>query len=77
MVPRSDRFAMLQKIHQPTLIVHGNKDVVVMPVNALLLVQHLPNAQLIVYPDASHAAYSQHADTFLKHVQLFFQGPGA
>ena len=76
-VPGSDRFAMLQKIHQPTLIVHGNKDVVVMPVNALLLVQHLPNAQLIVYPDASHAAHSQHADTFLKHVQLYFQGPGA
>lgn len=76
LVPSSDRFAMLQKIHQPTLIVHGNKDVVVMPVNALLLVRHLPDAQLIIYPDAGHAAHSQHADTFLKHVQLFFQGPG-
>jgi pimeloyl-ACP methyl ester carboxylesterase len=76
-VPSSDRFAMLQQIHQPTLIVHGNKDVVVMPVNALLLVRHLANAQLIIYPDASHAAHSQHADTFLKHTQLFFQEPGA
>lgn len=74
MVPSTNRFAMLQQIRQTTLIVHGNKDVVVMPINALLLVQHLPNAQLIMYPDASHAAFSQHADTFLKHVQLFFQG---
>ena len=76
-VPSTNRFAMLQQIRQTTLIVHGNKDVVVMPINALLLVQHLPNAQLIMYPDASHAAFSQHADIFLKHVQLFFQGSAA
>jgi hypothetical protein len=43
-----------------------------MSINALLLIQNLPNAQLIIYPDASHAAFSQHAETFLKHVQLFF-----
>jgi pimeloyl-ACP methyl ester carboxylesterase len=73
-VPSTNRFAMLPQIRQTTLIVHGNKDVVVMPINALLLVQHLPNAQLIMYPDASHAAFSQHAETFLQHVQLFFQG---
>jgi pimeloyl-ACP methyl ester carboxylesterase len=72
-VPRTDRYAMLQSIHQPTLVVHGNKDVVVMPINALLLAQHLPNAQLIIYPDSSHAAHSQHAEIFLKHFRLFFQ----
>jgi pimeloyl-ACP methyl ester carboxylesterase len=76
-VPTTNRFAMLPKIHQPTLIVHGNKDIVVMPINALLLAEHLPNAQLIMYPDSSHAAQSQHAETFLKHVQLFFQGSDA
>ena len=76
-VPSTNRFAMLRQIRQATLIVHGNKDVVVMPINALLLVQHLPNAQLIIYPDASHAAFSQHAETFLQHVQLFFQGSAA
>jgi pimeloyl-ACP methyl ester carboxylesterase len=76
-VPSTNRFAMLQQIRQTTLIVYGNKDVVVIPINALLLVQHLPNAQLIIYPDASHLAFSQHAETFLKHVQLFFQGSAA
>ena len=60
-IPTSDRFAMLGKIHHPTLIVQGNKDVVVMPINAFVLAEHLPNAQLIMYPDASHGAQSQHA----------------
>ena len=72
-IPATDRFAMLGKIHHPTLIVQGNKDVVVMPINAFLLAEHLPNAQLIMYPDASHGVQSQHADVFLKHVKLFLQ----
>ena len=55
----------------PTLIVHGNKDIVVQPINALILAQHLQNAQLIMYPDSSHGAQYQHADLFLQHAQLF------
>jgi pimeloyl-ACP methyl ester carboxylesterase len=72
-IPASDRFAMLNKIRHPTLIVHGSKDVVVMPINAFLLAEHLPNAQLIMYPDSSHGAQSQHAEVFLQHVKLFLQ----
>ena len=60
------------QIQQPTLIVHGNKDVVVMPINAFLLAEHLPNAQLIMYPDASHAAQSQHADVFWSTLVYFW-----
>jgi pimeloyl-ACP methyl ester carboxylesterase len=70
-IPSENRFAMLGKIPHPTLVVHGNKDVVVMPINAFLLAEHLPNAQLIMYPDASHGAQSQHADVFLEHARLF------
>jgi pimeloyl-ACP methyl ester carboxylesterase len=73
-IPAENRFAMLGRIRQPTLIVHGNKDVVVMPINAFLLAQHLPNAQLIIYPDASHGAQSQHAAVFLEHARLFLEG---
>ncbi len=47
---------MLKTIRQPTLIVQGNKDIVVKPINAFLMVEHLPDAQLIMYPDTSHAA---------------------
>ena len=73
-IPSENRFAMLGQIRQPTLIVDGNKDVVVMPINAFLLAEHLPNAQLIMYPDASHGAQSQHAEVFLEHVRLFLNG---
>jgi pimeloyl-ACP methyl ester carboxylesterase len=62
---------MLGRIHHSTLIVGGNKDVVFMPISAFLLAEHLPNAQLIMYPDASHGAQSQHADIFLKHAKWF------
>ena len=62
---------MLGKIYQPVLIVHGNKDVVVMPINAFLLGEHLPNAQLIIYPNASHEAQSQHREIFLEHARMF------
>jgi hypothetical protein len=44
---------------------------VVPPINAFILVEHLPNAQLIVYSDSSHGAQYQHAREFLEHVKLF------
>ena len=72
-IPPSDRFAMLGKIRHPALVVQGNKDVVVLPINAFLLAEHLPNAQLIMYPDASHGVQSQHADVFLEHAKLFLR----
>jgi pimeloyl-ACP methyl ester carboxylesterase len=75
-VPATDRYATLQKITHPTLIVHGNKDIVVDPINALILAEKLPNAQLIVYSDSSHGAYSQHATTFLEHLKLFLNAKG-
>src|ERR1700739_3267219 len=70
-IPSTGRYETLRNITHPTLIVHGNKDVVVAPINALILAEHLPNAQLIVYPDSSHGAQYQHAKIFLEHVKLF------
>jgi pimeloyl-ACP methyl ester carboxylesterase len=73
-IPSTDRYAMLDRIRQPVLVVHGNKDVVVMPINALILAQHLPEAQLVMYPDASHGAQSQHTAVFLAHARMFLNG---
>jgi pimeloyl-ACP methyl ester carboxylesterase len=62
-VHAGERFAYLKKITQPTLIVSGNNDVIVYTVNSLHLVQHLPNAKLILYPDANHGSwYQEHED---------------
>lgn len=70
-VPKEDRYSTLSQIAHPALIVHGNKDIVVQPINALILAQHLPNAQLIMYPDSKHGAQYQHAGLFLQHAKLF------
>jgi len=70
-VPSSNRYATLQNIKHPTLIVHGTKDIVVLPINAFILAERLPDAQLIMYPDSNHGAQYQHAELFLKHAKLF------
>jgi pimeloyl-ACP methyl ester carboxylesterase len=39
--------------------------------NSYLLQQHLPNAQLILYPDSGHAPYFQYPALFVTHASLF------
>jgi pimeloyl-ACP methyl ester carboxylesterase len=70
-IPSSNRYAMLEKIGQKTLVIHGNRDIVVQPINALILAERLPDAQLVVYPDSSHGAQYQHASHFLRQANLF------
>jgi pimeloyl-ACP methyl ester carboxylesterase len=70
-IPTTDRYAMLRTIRQPTLIVHGVKDVVVDSVNAGILADNLADATLLMLPDASHGAQSQHAEVFLANARLF------
>lgn len=49
----------LKSITQPTLIVNGNDDVMIPTINSFTLSQRIPNAQLIIYPDAGHALQYQ------------------
>jgi pimeloyl-ACP methyl ester carboxylesterase len=70
-IPTTDRYAMLSTIRQPTLIVHGTKDIVVDPVNAIVLEENLCDARLLMLPDAGHAVQSQHAEVFLANARLF------
>jgi pimeloyl-ACP methyl ester carboxylesterase len=66
-----ERFAELKRITQPTLIVNGNNDVMIPTINSFTLSQHIPNAQLIIYPDAGHGSQYQYPDLFLAHARLF------
>jgi pimeloyl-ACP methyl ester carboxylesterase len=43
-------------------------------VNSFILQQHLPNAQLILYPDAAHGSQYQYPDLFVHHVSTFLAG---
>jgi pimeloyl-ACP methyl ester carboxylesterase len=69
--PREKAFEYLKSIRQPTLVVNGGKDVIIHPVNSFILQQHLPNAELILYPDANHGSQYQYPKRFVQHVSLF------
>jgi len=69
--PREKPFEYLKSIRQPALVVNGGKDVIIYAVNSFILQQHLPNAQLILYPDANHGSQYQYPDLFVRHVSLF------
>src|ERR1700726_1568209 len=69
--PREKPFEYLKSIRQPALVVNGGKDVIIYSVNSFILQQHLPNAQLILYPDANHGSQYQYPDLFVRHVSLF------
>ncbi len=44
------------QIKQPTLVVNGNKDLIIYTINSFILQQNIPNAQLILYPDSNHGS---------------------
>ena len=71
---RGERFGELKKIAQPTLVVNGNRDIMVPTINSFTLSQHIPDAQLIIYPDSGHASHFQYPDLFLAHARLFLEG---
>src|SRR5260370_24868269 len=66
-----DRLPYLQNIHQPTLVVNGNHNVIVYTVNSLYLAQNTPNAKLILYPDASHGSWYEYHEDFVFETNRF------
>jgi len=64
-------YDFLRRIRQPTLVVNGSNDVIVRTVNSYILFQNLPNAQLILYPDANHGSMYQYPDLFVQEVNQF------
>src|ERR1700681_2734634 len=71
---QGERFAELKAITQPTLVVNGNNDVMIPTINSFTLSQHIPDAQLIIYPDAGHGSQYQYPELFVRHVSMFLDG---
>ena len=69
--PHAGALDYLRKITQPTLVVNGSDDVIVYTVNSLILQRSLPNAQLILYPDANHGSQYQYPELFVADVTRF------
>jgi pimeloyl-ACP methyl ester carboxylesterase len=50
---------------------NGDRDVIIYSVNSWILQQNLPNAQLIIYPDAGHGSQYQYPERFVQHAARF------
>jgi pimeloyl-ACP methyl ester carboxylesterase len=66
-----ERFADLKGIRHPTLVVQGFNDEMIAVRNSYWLAENLPNAVLLVYPDAGHGSLFQYAESFTKHAAAF------
>ena len=65
------KYDELKRIAQPTLVVHGHRDIMLPTVNAYNLSQHIPDAQLIIYPKSGHGALFQYPTLFVEHTEMF------
>jgi pimeloyl-ACP methyl ester carboxylesterase len=66
-----ERFANLKGIRHPTLVVQGFHDEMIPVRNSYWLAENLPNAVLLVYPDAGHGSLFQYPESFTKHAAAF------
>ena len=72
-----DRFADLQRIQQPTLVVNGVRDEMIPVRNSYWLSENLPNSVLLTYPDSGHGALFQFHESFTRHATAFLNSDSA
>jgi pimeloyl-ACP methyl ester carboxylesterase len=69
-----ERFADLQSISQPALVVNGIHDEMIPVANSYRLVENLPNAMLLTYPDSGHGSLFQFHESFTRQASAFLLG---
>jgi pimeloyl-ACP methyl ester carboxylesterase len=64
-------YAHLKGLELPVLVVNGSDDLVIPTINSYILQQFLPDAELILYPDAGHGSHFQYPGLFVRHARIF------
>ncbi|MBA2463159.1 MAG: alpha/beta fold hydrolase [Actinobacteria bacterium] len=66
-----DAYDRARSIEAPTLVLHGDGDVVVDPRNATLLAELLPDARLSIFPGGGHIFFWNEPERFTREVAEF------
>jgi pimeloyl-ACP methyl ester carboxylesterase len=69
--PTGIRYADLNRIRQPVLVVNGVHDEMIPVSNSYALGEHLPNAVLLTYPDSGHGSLFQFHASFTRQAAAF------
>ena len=72
-IPDASKLNRLAGITQPTFVANGDNDTMMHTHNSHLLAEHLPNAQLRIYPDAGHGFLNQYPELFADDVHAFLE----
>ncbi|WP_294122529.1 alpha/beta hydrolase [Sphingomonas sp.] len=65
--------ADLSRIHQPVLVANGDQDKMVPSSNSVDMARRLPNAELVIYPDAGHGGIFQYHEEFVEKALAFLE----
>jgi len=70
---KASAYPRLAEITAPVLVANGAHDVMVHAYNSYAMSQKLPNARLVLYPDAGHGFLFQYAEAFGREVVEFLR----
>jgi pimeloyl-ACP methyl ester carboxylesterase len=73
----NERFADLESIRQPTLVINGVHVEMIPVENSYWLSANLPNAVLLTYPDAGHGSLFQFHESFTRQAAAFLASDSA
>lgn len=71
MADKTNPFGYLKAIKQPTFILNGNNDIMILTQSSVDLEKNIPNSQLYLYEDSGHGAHFQYPERFMNHVTQF------
>jgi len=69
--PRKNRSGEIKNIQHPTLIMWGDKDIIIPVSNAQKFHQDLPNSELVIYPNVGHLPMDEVGAQSAKDVRQF------
>ena len=69
--PRKNRSGLIKNIQHPTLIMWGDKDIIIPVNNAQKFHQDLPNSELVIYPNVGHLPMDEVGEQSAKDVRQF------